>query len=460
MLPQYMASLREHNICGSVLATCSLPELKPVLQMSFGDWELFRSITMQLRDRDSMMDETDTAPPHVKFSQNTNNMDDSVHTPQARYSDTNRRRRTAGSKFLPTGMDPESFSSQVPRNESMHFKPKPMKRKDSFLGQVIMESELLRGVVAAAGVCTDSEDDILEEEELTTDADQPGTSAQISNHMADHYTKLKQQQDHQANQHAIFALGYRSTDESDTEELPTVKSTKSFKKTSSKISNSITSGSISSPERNSKSSFKVGHQKSSRKDVTSPKVDVAEDHTPLLSVKAKSIEKLRHLFSSSRSKSTVVDDESQRTSMCSSVLSQTEMDQLGSSLAELSDFDPTSSSEYLALRKISQKEDPNAPSAFKSVTPCSSRASSRASSLAAVPPFQKISLSEECSGIQGAEAGGQRTAVAFRKSLSHKSLVEEDGSKQEDCDTHSKASLEEIRIELLDKYDGKPEVYL
>ena len=41
-LPEYTARLREHNICGSVLLTCDLAELKPELAMNFGDWELFR----------------------------------------------------------------------------------------------------------------------------------------------------------------------------------------------------------------------------------------------------------------------------------------------------------------------------------------------------------------------------------------------------------------------------------
>ena len=48
-LSQYKGLLREHNITGSVLLTCDLQELKLVLQMVFGDWELFRATIEVLR---------------------------------------------------------------------------------------------------------------------------------------------------------------------------------------------------------------------------------------------------------------------------------------------------------------------------------------------------------------------------------------------------------------------------
>ncbi|XP_066998257.1 kinase D-interacting substrate of 220 kDa B [Anabrus simplex] len=50
MVPRYSNLLREHNINGRVLLHCDLEELKKIMQMSFGDWELFRMIITSLRE--------------------------------------------------------------------------------------------------------------------------------------------------------------------------------------------------------------------------------------------------------------------------------------------------------------------------------------------------------------------------------------------------------------------------
>lgn len=42
-LSTYQAAILLHNITGQVLADCELDDLKPVLEMKFGDWQLFRS---------------------------------------------------------------------------------------------------------------------------------------------------------------------------------------------------------------------------------------------------------------------------------------------------------------------------------------------------------------------------------------------------------------------------------
>lgn len=53
-LSQYKGLLREHNITGPVLLNCDLGELKSVLQMAFGDWELFRASIESLRHQEHM----------------------------------------------------------------------------------------------------------------------------------------------------------------------------------------------------------------------------------------------------------------------------------------------------------------------------------------------------------------------------------------------------------------------
>lgn len=48
----YVASIEENNINGQVLFTCDLKELKETMNMSFGDWELFRVLILRLREHE------------------------------------------------------------------------------------------------------------------------------------------------------------------------------------------------------------------------------------------------------------------------------------------------------------------------------------------------------------------------------------------------------------------------
>ncbi|XP_071846169.1 uncharacterized protein [Apostichopus japonicus] len=50
-IPRYQARLAQHHINGQVLIQCDLDELKSVLEMSFGDWQLFRAMVMHLREQ-------------------------------------------------------------------------------------------------------------------------------------------------------------------------------------------------------------------------------------------------------------------------------------------------------------------------------------------------------------------------------------------------------------------------
>ncbi|XP_038056116.1 kinase D-interacting substrate of 220 kDa B-like isoform X2 [Patiria miniata] len=48
-IPRYQTRIAEHNVNGHVLLQCDLDELKEVLGMNFGDWQLFRSLVMTMR---------------------------------------------------------------------------------------------------------------------------------------------------------------------------------------------------------------------------------------------------------------------------------------------------------------------------------------------------------------------------------------------------------------------------
>ena len=88
-IPIYMQEIRKHNINGFVLKNCELPELKNVLNMNFGDWELFRALVNTLRERDEACEldppSTDDPVPHVKFTQNLNAFDETIEAPKPLY---------------------------------------------------------------------------------------------------------------------------------------------------------------------------------------------------------------------------------------------------------------------------------------------------------------------------------------------------------------------------------------
>ena len=48
-IPRYQTRIAEHNINGYVLLQCQLDELKECLGMTFGDWQLFKNMVLQMR---------------------------------------------------------------------------------------------------------------------------------------------------------------------------------------------------------------------------------------------------------------------------------------------------------------------------------------------------------------------------------------------------------------------------
>ncbi|XP_075413250.1 kinase D-interacting substrate of 220 kDa isoform X1 [Tenrec ecaudatus] len=55
VLPQYCATIKKANINGRVLAQCNIDELKKEMNMNFGDWHLFRSTILEMRNAESQV---------------------------------------------------------------------------------------------------------------------------------------------------------------------------------------------------------------------------------------------------------------------------------------------------------------------------------------------------------------------------------------------------------------------
>lgn len=66
---QYTDIIRDNNINGRVLLHCDLDELKKLLHMSFGDWEMFKVVIVSMREHEvtSVMKQ-DESNRNVRFS--------------------------------------------------------------------------------------------------------------------------------------------------------------------------------------------------------------------------------------------------------------------------------------------------------------------------------------------------------------------------------------------------------
>jgi len=53
-LQNYQDSVIENNISGRILVSCELSEVKQVLEMKFGDWQLFKSAINSLIEKENI----------------------------------------------------------------------------------------------------------------------------------------------------------------------------------------------------------------------------------------------------------------------------------------------------------------------------------------------------------------------------------------------------------------------
>ncbi|XP_053917614.1 kinase D-interacting substrate of 220 kDa isoform X5 [Cuculus canorus] len=89
LLPQYSATIRKANINGRVLAQCNIDELKKEMNMNFGDWHLFRSMILEMRNSENQAVQEDprgttehvtTAIPHSELTRRPGHNTELPHT--------------------------------------------------------------------------------------------------------------------------------------------------------------------------------------------------------------------------------------------------------------------------------------------------------------------------------------------------------------------------------------------
>ncbi|XP_045472917.1 kinase D-interacting substrate of 220 kDa B isoform X2 [Harmonia axyridis] len=142
----YVKIIRGNNINGRVLMTCNLDELKQLLKMSFGDWEMFKATVMSLREQEF----------HLLMRQE-----------ELKLGRPNRERKGSITKTNNTG-------DKEPKN-SMEGPPQ---RKQSVMEkQVTLEDQMICGALQTLN--EEACEDVLEETEdqrLVNDQDLPLTS--------------------------------------------------------------------------------------------------------------------------------------------------------------------------------------------------------------------------------------------------------------------------------------------
>ncbi|XP_071446780.1 kinase D-interacting substrate of 220 kDa B [Hetaerina americana] len=72
LVPIYQETMKENNLSGRVILHCDLDDLKKVLKMNFGDWELFRMLVVALREQEcvsvTQTDEVGLGGKYVRFA--------------------------------------------------------------------------------------------------------------------------------------------------------------------------------------------------------------------------------------------------------------------------------------------------------------------------------------------------------------------------------------------------------
>lgn len=165
-IKQYQSSIRENNVSGLVLTMCDLSELQPVINMRFGDWQLFRNAINSLisaesqqaiMQEESISDKADT-------SLNVQNIPTSQSNTTVSYSEAfspPSTRRNGGSRSLSL----QESGSMRYTPELQKIRERKMRRNDSIVEQLTYETAILKSAVS--GFVEESEDEEEEDGQIS-----------------------------------------------------------------------------------------------------------------------------------------------------------------------------------------------------------------------------------------------------------------------------------------------------
>lgn len=200
LLPRYQQSIQENNITGRVLLTCNLDELGKVLDMKFGDWQLFRAAILALREEEYRNEFSENQSfveqqrgsrksVHIKSTPSANSTFsfDGQGSPHSRMPELSRQLSADGS--VSDQIIQSDYAESVPQfdpieEEEEGTPPQPrMKREDSVVYQLQYETGLLREALESfteSNLEGDEESSCDENDEILENEHRRGLPVQFS----------------------------------------------------------------------------------------------------------------------------------------------------------------------------------------------------------------------------------------------------------------------------------------
>ncbi|GAB1601599.1 kinase D-interacting substrate of 220 kDa-like [Argonauta hians] len=144
-LTTYSKQVETNNISGLVLLCCDFDELKNVMSMKFGDWQLFRTMIQELRDQEVALL---TSPNYRSNSVETPSTSRNNPFPQmkSKPSDPVLSRNQDSDSILECPLE-EEYEEESTNNNSNMLSPMQPKRVNSLYAQMDMECGMLREVI-------------------------------------------------------------------------------------------------------------------------------------------------------------------------------------------------------------------------------------------------------------------------------------------------------------------------
>ena len=191
-LPLYQQSVEENNINGMVLSQCELDELGKVLGMKFGDWQLFRTVILSLREAELDQQRNETAEEEIEMAQNarrarTNSVmstrsihfQENENSGSGMGSEPSRSRHSFGQQVSIDVHRPDSSEAAHAFDTIQEVPEAPprskMQRNDSVVQEMMYESNLLRQAMQSF-----AEEDEEQEEEVEERREIPSSDIQSS----------------------------------------------------------------------------------------------------------------------------------------------------------------------------------------------------------------------------------------------------------------------------------------
>ena len=173
----YCDAIQSQNISGTVLSKCSLDELKSVLNMNFGDWELFHLSVLKMRKREKNMlvsRRTQSRDLRNRSRDRVDISDRGIPIDQPLAPNRNQTVNTSSNREINSNAMRGRKQSSASTHEEVSGGTLNQKKPSSIETQVNMEDAMISGILSTLN--EDAHEDILTEELNNVQKDNDTTS--------------------------------------------------------------------------------------------------------------------------------------------------------------------------------------------------------------------------------------------------------------------------------------------